>query len=102
MTVSPCLLKVLNHLNFWYNCLTSFLFLSFLLLLLCHSSSSMLLGWVESPGYPSGYPPHATLNWSRCAPEGHILSLKLIHLDLEDSHDCENDALKVRPLDERH
>ncbi|XP_024123552.1 complement C1s subcomponent [Oryzias melastigma] len=68
---------------------------SFLLLLLCHSSSSMLLGWVESPGYPSGYPPHATLNWSRCAPEGHILSLKLIHLDLEDSHDCENDALKV-------
>ncbi|KAF3839242.1 hypothetical protein F7725_017959 [Dissostichus mawsoni] len=38
-----------------------------LLLLLCGSASSMLLGWVESPGYPNGYPPRASLNWSRCA-----------------------------------
>ncbi|XP_076592574.1 complement C1s subcomponent [Chaetodon auriga] len=69
--------------------------LSLLLLLLSHSASSMLLGWVESPGYPSGYLPHASLNWSRCAPKGHILSIRLIHLDLEDSQDCENDAVKV-------
>nr|AIZ96980.1 complement component 1s [Oplegnathus fasciatus] len=69
--------------------------LSLLLLLLSHSACSMLLGWVESPGYPSGYLPHASLNWSRCAPKGHTLSLRLIHLDLEDSQDCENDAVKV-------
>ncbi|TNN29984.1 Cubilin [Liparis tanakae] len=56
----------------------------------------MLLGWGESPGYPTGYFPYASQNWSRCAHKGHTLSIKLIHLDLEDSQDCENDALKVR------
>ncbi|XP_039973441.1 complement C1s subcomponent-like [Xiphias gladius] len=69
--------------------------LSLLLTLLSHSANSVLLGWVESPGYPSGYLPHATLNWSRCAPQGHTLSIRLIHLDLEDSQGCENDAVKV-------
>lgn len=69
--------------------------LRLLLLLLSCSAYSMLLGWVESPGYPNGYLPHASLNWSRCAPKGHTLSIKLIHLDLEDSQDCENDAVKV-------
>lgn len=69
--------------------------LSLQLLLLSRYASSMLLGWVESPGYPSGYLPHASLNWSRCAPKGHVLSIRLIHLDLEDSQDCENDAVKV-------
>ena len=67
-----------------------------LLLLLSCSAYSMLLGWVESPGYPRGYPRHASLNWSRCAPKGHTLSIKLIHLDLEDSQNCENDVVKVR------
>ncbi|XP_045900050.1 complement C1s subcomponent-like isoform X2 [Micropterus dolomieu] len=69
--------------------------LSLLLLLLSHSAYPMLLGWVESPGYPNGYLPHASLNWSRCAPKGHTVSIRLIHLDLEDSEDCENDAVKV-------
>ncbi|KAL6109293.1 c1s [Pungitius sinensis] len=69
--------------------------LSLLLLLLSRPACSMLLGWVDSPGYPTGYLPHASLNWSRCAPKGHTLSIKLIHLDLEDSKDCENDAVKV-------
>ncbi|XP_051263035.1 uncharacterized protein LOC127367322 [Dicentrarchus labrax] len=69
--------------------------LSLLLLLLAHPACSTLLGWVESPGYPTGYLPHASLNWSRCAPKGHTLSIRLIHLDLEDSKDCENDAVKV-------
>ncbi|KAF7670145.1 hypothetical protein LDENG_00050090 [Lucifuga dentata] len=69
--------------------------LSLWLLLLSHSACAILLGWVESPGYPTGYTPHASLNWSRCAPKGHTLSLKIIHLDMEDSQDCENDALKI-------
>ncbi|XP_027145522.1 complement C1s subcomponent [Larimichthys crocea] len=69
--------------------------LSLPLLLLSHSAYSMLLGWVESPGYPTGYLPYSSLNWSRCAPKGHTLSIRLIHLDLEDSQDCENDAVKV-------
>ncbi|KAM4579818.1 complement C1s subcomponent-like [Odontesthes bonariensis] len=68
---------------------------SLLLLLLSCTAHSTLLGWVESPGYPSGYSPHSSLNWSRCAPKGHTLSIKLIHLDMEDSQDCENDAVKV-------
>ncbi|XP_056901921.1 complement C1s subcomponent isoform X1 [Takifugu flavidus] len=76
--------------------------LSLLLLLFSHLASSMLLGWVESPGYPRGYLPHASLNWSRCARKGHVISITLIHLDLEDSPNCENDAVKVlsngRPL----
>ncbi|KAG7216990.1 hypothetical protein INR49_001644 [Caranx melampygus] len=69
--------------------------LSLPLILLSHSAYSMLLGWVESPGYPSGYQPHASLNWSRCAPKGHTLSIRLMHLDLEDSRDCENDGVKI-------
>lgn len=79
--------------------LSSMLSTSLQLLLLSRYASSMLLGWVESPGYPSGYLPHASLNWSRCAPKGHVLSIRLIHLDLEDSQDCENDAVKVRGQD---
>lgn len=71
------------------------LHLSLLLLPFSHLASSMLLGWVESPGYPHGYLPHASLNWSRCARKGHIIAVSLIHLDLEDSHNCENDAVKV-------
>ncbi|XP_029308137.1 LOW QUALITY PROTEIN: mannan-binding lectin serine protease 2 [Cottoperca gobio] len=55
----------------------------------------MLLGWVKSPGYPTGYLPHASLNWSRCAAKGHTLSIQLMHLDLEDSQHCDNDAVKV-------
>uniref|UniRef100_A0A3B1JD02 Complement component 1, s subcomponent.1 n=1 Tax=Astyanax mexicanus TaxID=7994 RepID=A0A3B1JD02_ASTMX len=35
------------------------------------------------------------MNWERCAPAGHTLTLSIVHLDLEDSHDCENDALEV-------
>ncbi|XP_076010741.1 uncharacterized protein c1s.2 [Genypterus blacodes] len=69
--------------------------LSVLLVLLFPSDCSKLLGWVESPGYPTGYMPHSSLNWSRCAPKGHVLSLKLIHLNMENSKDCENDALKI-------
>ncbi|XP_008429650.1 complement C1s subcomponent-like isoform X1 [Poecilia reticulata] len=66
----------------------------FLLLLPC-SSYSTLLGWVESPGYPMGYLPHTSLNWTRCAPKGQTVSIKLIHMDLENSQDCENDAVKI-------
>ncbi|XP_043972819.1 mannan-binding lectin serine protease 2-like isoform X1 [Gambusia affinis] len=69
--------------------------LSLLLLLLPCSSFSTLLGWVESPGYPVGYLPHSSLNWTRCAPKGQTVSIRLIHLDLENSHDCENDAVKI-------
>ncbi|XP_034029542.1 uncharacterized protein LOC117513470 [Thalassophryne amazonica] len=68
---------------------------SLFFLLLSHSSYAILSGWVESPGYPRGYPPHSNLSWNRCAPKGHIISLKLIHLDLEDSQNCENDVLKI-------
>ncbi|XP_055083651.1 complement C1s subcomponent-like isoform X2 [Periophthalmus magnuspinnatus] len=69
--------------------------LSLLVVALCPRGASSLLGWVESPGYPRGYPPHTSLNWSRCAPKGHALSIQLTHLDLEDSLNCENDAVKV-------
>lgn len=69
--------------------------LSLVLLLVCHLASCLLLGWVESPGYPHGYPPHATRNWSRCARKGHVITVRLVHLDLEDSNNCENDAVKV-------
>uniref|UniRef100_A0A8B9RKJ2 Complement C1s subcomponent-like n=1 Tax=Astyanax mexicanus TaxID=7994 RepID=A0A8B9RKJ2_ASTMX len=54
-----------------------------------------LAGWVSSPGHPGGYEPDIKMNWERCAPAGHTLTLSIVHLDLEDSHDCENDALEV-------
>ncbi|XP_023651387.1 complement C1s subcomponent [Paramormyrops kingsleyae] len=70
--------------------------LSLYLLFLPLSAWSLpLLGWVESPGYPRGYPEDTTLNWMRCAPPGNALSLTLTHLDLEDSEDCTNDALQI-------
>ncbi|XP_055780502.1 uncharacterized protein LOC129856819 [Salvelinus fontinalis] len=68
---------------------------SLCLFLLPLCAISMLSGWVESPGYPRGYPPDASLNWSRCAPPGHTLALRLTHLDMEDSDGCENDALEI-------
>ncbi|KAL7874653.1 hypothetical protein SRHO_G00056230 [Serrasalmus rhombeus] len=57
--------------------------------------SHPLAGWVSSPGHPGGYEPHSEMMWERCAPAGHILTLSIIHLDLEDSYQCENDAVKV-------
>ncbi|XP_045574701.1 mannan-binding lectin serine protease 2 [Salmo salar] len=71
------------------------LVVSLCLFLLPLCAMSMLSGWVESPGYPRGYPPDASLNWSRCAPPGHTLALTLTHLDMEDSDGCENDALEI-------
>ncbi|KAI5618151.1 mannan-binding lectin serine protease 1 isoform X1 [Silurus asotus] len=35
------------------------------------------------------------MNWTRCAPPGFTVSLNLIHLDLENSTNCEHDALMV-------
>ncbi|KAJ8005196.1 hypothetical protein DPEC_G00144120 [Dallia pectoralis] len=66
-----------------------------LLLLPLHVTASILSGWVESPGYPRGYTPDSSLNWSRCAPPGHSIALMLTHLDMEDSDGCENDALEI-------
>lgn len=54
-----------------------------------------LAGWIQSPGFPQGYGSDLTETWRRCAPPGHVLSLTLLHLDLEESYECENDALKV-------
>ncbi|CAL8247375.1 unnamed protein product [Lota lota] len=54
-----------------------------------------LSGWVNSPGFPRGYQPLSKLEWTKCAPKAHLLTLSLTHLDLEDSHNCENDALEI-------
>ncbi|KAJ8354957.1 hypothetical protein SKAU_G00225240 [Synaphobranchus kaupii] len=69
--------------------------ISLLVLFLPLSTSLPLLGWVESPGYPCGYPNEAKHDWERCAPPGHVLYLTLTHLDLEDSDGCEHDALEI-------
>ncbi|KAK2902890.1 hypothetical protein QQF64_010245 [Cirrhinus molitorella] len=54
-----------------------------------------LAGWVQSPGHPRGYDPYSNLTWKKCAPTGHKITLTLLHLDLEESFECEDDALKV-------
>uniref|UniRef100_A0A8C2AEJ9 Complement component 1, r subcomponent n=1 Tax=Cyprinus carpio TaxID=7962 RepID=A0A8C2AEJ9_CYPCA len=64
-----------------------------LLFPVCGSVS--LAGWVQSPGHPQGYDPHSNLTWKKCAPTGHKITLTLIHLDLEESFECEDDALKL-------
>ncbi|XP_072535268.1 mannan-binding lectin serine protease 2-like [Salminus brasiliensis] len=65
------------------------------LLLLLPLVHSQLLGWINSPDYPLGYPNHISQNWSVCAPEGFSVSLTIIHLDLENSTQCEHDALMI-------
>ncbi|KAG7469366.1 hypothetical protein MATL_G00128010 [Megalops atlanticus] len=58
-------------------------------------ASQSISGWVESPGYPRGYPDEVKFDWKRCAPSGHTLSLTLIHLDIEDSDECQNDVVEI-------
>ncbi|XP_076826725.1 mannan-binding lectin serine protease 2 [Brachyhypopomus gauderio] len=65
------------------------------LLLVPVGCCATLAGWVQSPGYPYGYSPHSTFIWERCAAPGHLLTLRFLHLDLEDSQECENDVVKV-------
>ncbi len=68
---------------------------SVIVLLFPVCGSVSLAGWVQSPGHPRGYDPHSNLTWTKCAPTGHKITLTLIHLDLEESFECEDDALKV-------
>ncbi|XP_076836807.1 complement C1s subcomponent-like [Brachyhypopomus gauderio] len=57
--------------------------------------SATLVGWIQSPGYPYGYSPNSTFIWKLCAAPGHLLTLSFLHLDLEDSQECENDVVNV-------
>ncbi|XP_048008378.1 mannan-binding lectin serine protease 2-like [Megalobrama amblycephala] len=66
-----------------------------IVLLLPVCGSVPLTGWVQSPGHPRGYDPNSRLTWKECAPTGHRITLTLIHLDLEESLDCEDDSLKI-------
>ncbi|XP_027005476.1 mannan-binding lectin serine protease 2-like [Tachysurus fulvidraco] len=52
-------------------------------------------GWLSSPDHPLAYPSNSTKNWTLCASPGFAVSLTLIHLDLENSAECEHDALKI-------
>uniref|UniRef100_A0A8C2FJ28 Complement component 1, s subcomponent n=1 Tax=Cyprinus carpio TaxID=7962 RepID=A0A8C2FJ28_CYPCA len=70
--------------------------LSIVIVLLFPVCGSMLsAGWVQSPGHPRGYDPYSNLTWKKCASTGHKITLTLIHLDLEESYECEDDALKL-------
>ncbi|XP_026782503.2 mannan-binding lectin serine protease 2 [Pangasianodon hypophthalmus] len=64
-------------------------------LLVSVCQSLPIVGWIQSPGYPHGYGSDISETWKRCAPPGHVLSLRLLHLDLEESYECENDVLKI-------
>ncbi|XP_051721162.1 complement C1s subcomponent-like [Ctenopharyngodon idella] len=66
-----------------------------IVLLLPVCGSVPLTGWVQSPGHPRGYDPDSSLTWKECAPTGHRITLTLLHLDLEESFDCEDDSLKI-------
>ncbi|KAF5905936.1 complement C1s subcomponent-like [Clarias magur] len=59
------------------------------------SVSPSLAGYIQSPGFPHGYHANLSVSWRRCAPPGHVLSLTLLHLDLEDSGECEDDVLEI-------
>lgn len=54
-----------------------------------------LSGWIQSPGHPLGYEPYSKMTWKECAPAGHRITLTLTHVDLEESFNCEDDALKI-------
>ncbi|KAG7335478.1 hypothetical protein KOW79_000171 [Hemibagrus wyckioides] len=65
------------------------------MLLVSVGQSVHLVGLIHSPGFPHGYGSNVSETWRRCAPPGHVLVLTLLHLDLEESFDCENDFLKI-------
>nr|XP_055066365.1 LOW QUALITY PROTEIN: complement C1s subcomponent-like [Misgurnus anguillicaudatus] len=66
-----------------------------IVLVLPVSMSMPLGGWVQSPGHPHGYDPDVRHEEKHCAPSGHKVKLTLTHLDLEESHNCENDGLEI-------
>ncbi|KAI5106015.1 mannan-binding lectin serine protease 2 precursor, partial [Silurus meridionalis] len=69
--------------------------LSVFVLLVSVCQSLPLAGWIQSPGFPQGYGPDLSETWRRCAPPGYVLSLTMLHLDLEESDNCENDVLEI-------
>ncbi|TRY60690.1 hypothetical protein DNTS_004325, partial [Danionella cerebrum] len=63
-------------------------------ILLPMSGSVPLARWIQSPGHPLGYGPYLNITWNECATAGYKITLTLIHVDLEKSFRCINDALK--------
>ncbi|MBN3309091.1 C1S protein, partial [Amia calva] len=52
-------------------------------------------GWLQSPGYPEGYPADAEHVWELLAAHGYLVHLHITHLDLEESEGCAHDSLNV-------
>jgi hypothetical protein len=53
-------------------------------------------GLIFSPNYPYNYPPDVSCSWEIQAPTGYEVKLTIFKLDLEQSHGCLFDTLRVR------
>ncbi|XP_028320211.1 mannan-binding lectin serine protease 1 isoform X2 [Gouania willdenowi] len=59
------------------------------------TSLTNMYGSLESPNFPKPYPQEAELQWNVSVPRGFQICLFFSHLDLELSHLCQYDYLKV-------
>ena len=55
----------------------------------------MAEGWIISPGFPFSYENNMDCVWDVRAPEGHVVVLTVVNLDLEDPNNCPYDWLGV-------
>ncbi len=61
-------------------------------------SQPVTYGEVQSPQYPSSYPPNLLKQWDLWVPEGYQIQLSLTHLDMKASSGCYQDSLTVRAI----
>ncbi|XP_025041121.1 astacin-like metalloendopeptidase isoform X1 [Pelodiscus sinensis] len=61
----------------------------------CGKTFTAVNGKFESPLYPSHYPPRTDCAWIMIAPEGFMVSLKILSFHLEDSYQCQHDYLVI-------
>uniref|UniRef100_UPI00358E742F cubilin-like isoform X2 n=1 Tax=Myxine glutinosa TaxID=7769 RepID=UPI00358E742F len=52
-------------------------------------------GWLVSPGFPFSYENNMDCVWDVRAPDGHVVVLTVVNLELEASYNCTNDWLGV-------
>ncbi|KAK7886900.1 hypothetical protein WMY93_026521 [Mugilogobius chulae] len=79
----------------WSHCVVWLFCVSVSTSVLLTEPEEVLFGVVQSPLYPSPYPPNLQQRWELRVPEGYKVSLTFTHLDLEPFADCLYDSVTV-------
>lgn len=62
------------------------------------ADAASMYGEILSPNYPQVYPNDLQESWEIEVPPGYGIHLYFTHMDLEPSHNCEYDSVKVLSL----